>query len=142
LVFRYTEYIGNKYNLFAGTLKIGSSRMKNLGICRGTDIVYNRRLIKDPGHVMTTIIHELCHIREYNHGRDFWQLYEDICLSEGILLRRVLGNKISFRDIKGQIPYRWDIGIDFFTDREKRAIDKHMRRNKSFAWTFSRISGE
>lgn len=143
LIYRYTEYIGNKYNLVAHTLRIGSFRMQGLGYCSKSitpRIGYNRRLIKDPGKAMTTIIHELCHLQHFNHGQNFWQLYEDICISEGILLRRVLGNKNSFDDIKEQIPYRWDTRISVFTDREHRAIEKHMKLNRSFEWGFTSTS--
>lgn len=89
---------------------------------------------------MTTIIHELSHLQHFNHGQNFWQLYEDICISEGIPLRRVLGNKNSFDDIKEQIPYRWDTRISVFTDREHRAIEKHMKLNRSFEWGFTSTS--
>lgn len=142
LIYRYTEYIGNKYGLIPSSFKIGSKAMKCLGSCGGSSIKFNRRLIKDCGHAMTTAIHELCHIRHFDHSTRFWQLYEDICLNEGILLERVLGNKRSFRSIHEPIPYRWDTGIDFFSDRESNAIQKHMRRCKSFRKTLENKTKE
>lgn len=131
LIYDYTEYLGKKYNLDVSAIKIGSIKMRSLGSCSVDGrISFNRRLIKDPGHAMTTAIHELCHLEYLNHSKYFWQLYEDICINEGVLLERVLGSKKSFRDIKESIPYRWDTSIDFFSDRESQAIEKYMKRSR------------
>ena len=86
---------------------------------------------------MTTIIHELCHLQHFNHGQNFWQLYEDICISEGILMERVLGDRKSLRELKtDKIPYRWKPTVDYFTDNEKITIEKIIKMttytNKSF----------
>ena len=92
-MFKYTEYLAEKYNLMPSLVRIGGISMVDLGVYndRNGSISYNRRLIRDPEYAIITVIHELCHIRYPNHSREFWQLYEDICISEGVLLERVLG---------------------------------------------------
>lgn len=39
-------------------------------------------------------------MRYPNHSREFWQLYEDVCISEGVLLERALGDRKSLRELK------------------------------------------
>ena len=91
-------------------------------------ISYNRRLIKDPVYALITVVHELCHVKHSNHSPEFWRFYEDICVNEGLLLKRVLGDKRSLREIKIQdIPYRWTPEIDYFTSNEQITIEKCMK---------------
>lgn len=113
--------------------------MVDLGIYNDANgsISYNRRLIRDPEYAMITIIHELCHVRYQNHSREFWQLYEDVCISEGVLLERALGDRKSLRELKiEKNPYRWMPTVDYFTDNEKITIEKIIKMtkcaNKSF----------
>ena len=138
-VFKYTEHLGNKYGLLPLTVRIGGASMVDLGIYNDANgsISYNRRLIRDPECAMITIIHELCHVRYPNHSREFWQLYEDVCISEGVLLERALGDRKSLRELKiEKIPYRWMPTVDYFTDNEKITIEKIIKMtkcaNKSF----------
>ena len=130
-IFDYTEYLGNKYYLLPKEVKIGGDRMEDLGIYnpKYDKISYNRRLIKDPVYALITVIHELCHVKYSNHSQEFWQLYEDICINEGLLLKRVLlGDRRSLREIKIQdIPYRWSPKIDYFTSNEQITIEKCMK---------------
>ena len=104
--------------------------MVDLGIYNDANgsISYNRRLIRDPEYALITIIHELCHVRYPNHSREFWQLYEGICISEGVLLERALGDRKSLRELKiDKIPYRWKPTVDYFTDNEKITIEKIIK---------------
>ena len=129
-VFDYTEHLGKKYNLLPQEVKIGGDKMRDLGTYNPKNgrISYNRRLIKDPEHTLITVIHEICHVRHPNHGPEFWHLYEDICIKEGLLLKRVLGNKQSLRELKMEdIPYRWKPQIDYFTSNEQLTIEKYLR---------------
>ena len=138
-IFNFAEYIGCKYGLLPSFVKIGEMSMESLGIYNDTDgsIAYNRRLIRDPEYALITVIHELCHVRHPNHSREFWQLYEGICISEGVLLERALGDRKSLRELKiEKIPYRWIPTVDYFTDNEKITIEKIIKMtkcaNKSF----------
>ena len=129
-IFEYTEFLGKKYNLLPKEVKIGGDRMEDLGIYnpKCDKISYNRRLIKDPVYALITVIHELCHVKYSNHNQEFWRLYEDVCINEGLLLKRVLGDRRSLREIKIQdIPYRWAPVIDYFTSNEQLTIEKCMK---------------
>ena len=129
-IFKYTEYLGRKYGLMPLLVKIGGIAMVELGVYndRNGSISYNRRLFRDPEYAIITVIHELCHVRHPNHSREFWQLYEDICISEGVLLGRVLGDRKSFREINtDNIPYKWRPTVDYFTDNEKITIEKIIK---------------
>ena len=91
-------------------------------------ISYNRRLIKDPVYALITVVHELCHVKHCNHSPEFWRFYEDICVNEGLLLKRVLGDKRSLREFKiVDIPYRWVPEIDFFTSNEQLTTEKCLK---------------
>ena len=94
-IFDYTEYLGKKYDLPPKEVKIGGDRMEDLGMYnpKYDKISYNRRLIKDPVYALITVVHELCHVRYSNHSPEFWHLYEDLCVNEGLLLKRVLGER-------------------------------------------------
>ena len=138
-MFKYTEYLAEKYGLMPSLVRIGGMSMVDLGVYndRNGSISYNRRLIRDPEYALITVIHELCHIRYPNHSREFWQLYEDICISEGVLLERVLGERKSLRELKiEKIPYKWRPTVDYFTDNEKITIEKILKYtnncNRSF----------
>ena len=129
-MFDYTEHLGKKYDLLPKEIKIGADKMTDLGIYNPKleRVSYNRRLIKDPAYALITVIHELSHVRHPNHSQEFWRLYEDICISEGILLNRVLGDKKSFRDIRQtDIPYRWTPKVDYFTSNEQLTIEKCLK---------------
>ena len=129
-IFDYTEHLGKKYDLLPKEVKIGGDRMEDLGIYNPKyyKISYNRRLIKDPVYALITVIHELCHVKYSNHSQEFWRLYEDICINEGLLLNRVLGDRRSLREIKIEdIPYRWVPEIDYFTSNEQLTIEKCLK---------------
>ena len=129
-IFDYTEHLGKKYDLLPKEVRIGVDRMEDLGIYnpKYDKISYNRRLIKDPVYALITVIHELCHVKYSNHSQEFWQFYEDICINEGLLLKRVLGDRRSLREIKIQdIPYRWTPEIDYFTSNEQLTIEKCLK---------------
>ena len=129
-IFDYTEHLGKKYDLLPKEVKIGGDRMEDLGIYnpKYDKISYNRRLIKDPVYALITVIHELSHVKYSNHSPEFWRLYEDICINEGLLLKRVLGDRRSLREIKIEdIPYRWVPEIDYFTSNEQLTIEKCLK---------------
>lgn len=139
-IFIYTEYLGRKYGLLPSEVRIGSDRMVDLGVYnpRFNRVSYNRRLVQDPSYALITVIHELCHVRHPTHSREFWKLYEDVCISEGILLDRVLGNHKSLRELKIEdIPYRWKPEIDYFTSNMQITIDKSIRASRYSSKSFT-----
>jgi hypothetical protein len=50
------------------------------GSCsRGGRLSFSWRLVLAPSPVLTyVVLHELCHLREFNHSRAFWQLVESV----------------------------------------------------------------
>ena len=136
-IYKYTEHICCKYNLELNSIRIGSTRMwRALGTCCKRGVVYNRRLIICPSWTLNTILHEICHLKYLDHSRYFWQFYEDVCINEGFLLKRVLGNKNSFRDIEELIPYKWELDLKYFSNEEINAIEMWMKQCKSFKKIF------
>jgi len=138
-IFKYTEFLGRKYTILPSEVRIGGEKMVDLGVYNPkiNRISYNRRLVQDPSYAMITVIHEICHVRHPTHSREFWKLYEDICISEGILLERVLGEHKSLRELKIEdIPYRWKPEIDYFTSNMQITIDKIIRGSKYTSKTF------
>lgn len=51
------------------------------GSCNSNGIIHlNWRLVFSPIEVLNYIIaHEICHLIEFNHNRNFWRLVEEIC---------------------------------------------------------------
>ena len=134
-VYKYAEYLSNKYRLGLRTMQITSIINVN-GRCYWEEdkILYNRKLLQQPEQTLRTIIHELCHLKYWDHKKDFWQFYEDICINEGVLLERVLSNNGRFEDIKENIPYRWTLKSPPYvlSEREEKVINKFLRRTLFF----------
>jgi hypothetical protein len=134
-VYKYAEYLSNKYRLGLRTMQITSIININ-GRCYWEEakILYNRKLLQQPEQTLRTIIHELCHLKYWDHKKDFWQFYEDICINEGVLLERVLSNNGRFEDIKENIPYRWTLKSPPYvlSEREEKVINKFLRRTLFF----------
>ena len=134
-VYKYTEYLNEKYSLGLRTLQITNS-IYVYGLCYHDEarIKYNIELLLNPEHAIRVIIHELSHLKYSGHKKDFWQFYEDICINEGVLLERVLGNNERFDDIKGSIPYKWPMEskADVLSEREEKVIDKFLRLTQYF----------
>lgn len=61
------------------------------GSCsRGGNLSFNYRLLFLPPHLSDyVIVHELCHLREFNHSPKFWSLV-DLTFSDSRALRREL----------------------------------------------------
>jgi predicted metal-dependent hydrolase len=72
-----TSYFAEKTNLFPKSVKITSAKTR-WGSCSGKDnISYTYRIMILPNHLIDYIIlHELCHIKQKNHGKGFYDLLE------------------------------------------------------------------
>ena len=73
-----TAWEGGRLDLRPRSLAIRDQRTR-WGSCssRGT-LSFNWRLVLAPEPVLRyVVVHELCHLREQNHSKAFWQLVED-----------------------------------------------------------------
>lgn len=68
------SFIENRINLKSTSLKIGDSRGR-WGSCNSYgNIILNYRIVMLPPAIIDyVIVHELCHLLELNHSKNFWQ---------------------------------------------------------------------
>jgi len=73
------SYYAKKYGFEVKKIRISSARTR-WGSCstRGT-LSFTWRLILAPQDVVDyVVVHELCHLRELNHSKNYWALVEEI----------------------------------------------------------------
>ena len=72
--------LSNELNVKTNKIKLSNS-YSSWGYCNSNrDISINWRLAFSPHYVLKYIIaHELCHLREFNHGKNFWSLVDSVC---------------------------------------------------------------
>jgi len=68
-------YFNKLYNLYFNRIAIRNQR-RVWGSCSGKgNLNFNYRIILLPAHLADYIIvHELCHLKELNHSKKFWEL--------------------------------------------------------------------
>ena len=73
------SYLSNYAKLFFNEIKIGDSKGR-WGACnsKGTIILNFRLLMLPPAIIDYVLVHELCHLKEMNHSKNFWSLVETI----------------------------------------------------------------
>ncbi|MFP4024922.1 MAG: M48 family metallopeptidase [Thiohalospira sp.] len=73
------EFLAKKYNFNYRNIYIKNNKTL-WGSCSGiNNINLNLHLVRLPDHLIDyIIIHELCHTREKNHGKKFWNLMDSI----------------------------------------------------------------
>ncbi len=76
----YVDIISKSLNLNIKDLKISNS-FSYWGSCNSAGIIHlNWRLIFAPTKILKYIIvHELCHLKEFNHTKNFWMLVKRFC---------------------------------------------------------------
>tara|TARA_B100001121_G_scaffold253264_1_gene229980 strand:- start:36 stop:749 length:714 start_codon:yes stop_codon:yes gene_type:complete len=72
--------LSSQLDVKTNNIKLSNS-FSSWGYCNSNrDISINWRLAFSPNYVLKYIIaHELCHLREFNHGKNFWSLVESVC---------------------------------------------------------------
>ena len=81
---RAKELITERLELFSNKIgaKVNTVRFKNQktrwGSCsQKRNLNFNWKLVMAPTHIVDyVVIHELCHLRQMNHSKEFWQLVE------------------------------------------------------------------
>lgn len=75
LVRKRLEYFNNIYNFAFSKIRIKSQRTCWGSCSRRKNLNFNYRLAFLPAHVVDyVVVHELCHLGEFNHSRNFWAL--------------------------------------------------------------------
>ena len=76
----YVDIISKSLDLNIKALKISNS-FNYWGSCNSAGIIHlNWRLIFAPTEILKYIIvHELCHLKEFNHTKKFWMLVKRFC---------------------------------------------------------------
>lgn len=74
------QYFAEKLHITPPTIKLSSAK-KRWGSCNSHGLVrLNWRLIHLPTSLIDYVIaHELAHLFEMNHGKNFWELVKNIC---------------------------------------------------------------
>ena len=72
--------LSSQLDVKTNNIKLSNS-FSSWGYCNSNrDISINWRLAFSPSYVLQYIIaHELCHLREFNHGSAFWSLVDSVC---------------------------------------------------------------
>ena len=74
-----TKQISNALNLNYKDIEIISARKKWGSCSNAKNLKFNFRLICLPKNLIDYVIcHELCHIKQMNHSKEFWQLLEKL----------------------------------------------------------------
>ncbi len=78
-VLEKTEYYSRFFNLSPVSIKVKEQK-KIWGSCSSAgDIFYNWRCSMAPSNVMDYIVvHEMCHMVNFNHSKEYWKLVETI----------------------------------------------------------------
>ena len=77
---RYVDIVSKSLRLDIKAIKISNS-FNYWGSCNTAGIIHlNWRLVFAPTKVLEYIIvHELCHLKEFNHTKSFWRLVKKFC---------------------------------------------------------------
>ena len=70
-----TNYFNNFYNFQFNKIFIRNQKTRWGSCSQKRNLNFNYRIIYLPQHIIDYIIvHELCHLKEFNHSRRFWNL--------------------------------------------------------------------
>lgn len=88
------EYFNQHYNLGYKKIFIKNQKTK-WGSCSSTkNLNFNYKIILLPQHLQDyLVVHELCHLKEFNHGKAFWNL-----VGEKIPDYKILSKKLRVGD--------------------------------------------
>jgi len=71
----FLGHYGPRHGVAAGKIAIRNQRSRWGSCSKKGNLNFNYKLVFLPPEVRDyVIVHELCHIKEFNHGRGFWAL--------------------------------------------------------------------
>lgn len=69
------RYFNQFYNYKFAKISVKNQRTRWGSCSRRGNLNYNFKIFFLPGHLADyVIVHELCHLQEFNHGKNFWSL--------------------------------------------------------------------
>jgi predicted metal-dependent hydrolase len=73
-------YFNTFYNLPVGKVFIKNTKSRWASCSEKGNLNFNYKIVLLPPHVADyLVIHELCHLGEFNHGPKFWALVSQCC---------------------------------------------------------------
>ncbi len=77
LVHERVNFFATKYQFAFGSIRIGNQKSRWGSCSRRGNLNFNYKIVFLPERLQDYIVvHELCHLKELNHGRGFWKLLE------------------------------------------------------------------
>ena len=71
----FMNHYGPKHGISIGRIAIRNQKSRWGSCSKKGNLNFNYKLVFMPAHICDYIIvHEICHIKEFNHGRGFWSL--------------------------------------------------------------------
>ena len=71
--------LNQSYNFNYQNIKIGNQKTRWGSCSKKGNLNFNYKIVHLPEHLLNyLIVHELCHLKEFNHSREFWQLVEKV----------------------------------------------------------------
>ena len=71
----FMDYYGAQHGISVGRIAIRNQKSRWGSCSKKGNLNFNYKLVYLPADVRDyVIVHEICHIKEFNHGRDFWAL--------------------------------------------------------------------
>lgn len=88
------EYFNNHYNLEYKKIFIKNQKTKWGSCSSSKNLNFNYKIVLLPPHLQDyLVVHELCHLKEFNHSRAFWDL-----VGEQIANYKTLSKKLRIGD--------------------------------------------
>lgn len=86
------KYFNGIYNFRYGRISIRNQRTRWGSCSRKGNLNFNYKLLILPPKIADYIIvHELCHLKEFNHSRDFWRLVAETIPDYREIRKKLLG---------------------------------------------------
>lgn len=93
------EFISNKYWLIYNNLRISTAKTRWWSCSSAKNLSFSFKLIMAPSEVIDyVIVHELAHLKEMNHSKNFWDLVD-------IMMKWLYYD--SYKNIKNWLKLNW-----------------------------------
>jgi len=71
----FMVYYGGQHNISIGRIAIRNQKSRWGSCSKKGNLNFNYKLVFMPPEIRDyVIVHEICHVKEFNHGRGFWSL--------------------------------------------------------------------